>query len=155
MVRVLLTDARLLEAKEKAILEKKRELLTDTKVEGIRVYAFPSGEVTIGVAYRIPGIETRMEFTFGKYPEEIRIPEARKLALIVRTLADNGIDVHEGLKPRLMKELRRDGLDWRCELSPPAPKRVPPFQVIEPRIRGYVGPPQLPAPKPKARKRKD
>lgn len=141
MARVTLTDARILEAKEKAMLERTRERLTDTKVEGIRVNAFPSGDVTIGVSYRMPGIETRMEFTFGKWPEDIRIPEARKLALIVRTLADNGVDVHEGLKPRLMKELRRDGLDWRCELSPPAPKRVPPFQVIEPRIRSYVGSP--------------
>lgn len=147
MARVLLTDALILEAKEKAILEKKRELLTDIKVEGIRVYAFPSGDVTIGVFYRVPGLKTRMEFTFGKWPEEIRIKEARKLALVVRTLADNGIDIREGLQPRLMKELRRDGLDWRCELSPPAPKRKPPFQVIEPRIRGYGGPPQLPAPR--------
>lgn len=153
MARVFLTDALILEAKEKAILGKSRELLTDTKVEGIRVYAFPSGEVTIGVFYRVPGLKTRMEFMFGNYPKDIRIPEARKLALVVRTLADNGIDIREGLQPRLMKELRRDGLDWRCELSPPPPKRSPPFEVIQPRIRGYHGsPPQLPAPKPKARK---
>jgi hypothetical protein len=95
-----------------------RQTITDPHQPGLRANIFKSGQVSFIVEYRIPGFTTRSHLTLGNFPD-MSIEEARELAVVVRELGSRGVDVQAGLHDRLIQELRRDGLNWRPELSPP------------------------------------
>lgn len=129
----VLKIADLQDAKKIAIMNKTRERLTDAHAPGLRVIAYPSGQVTFSVEYRIPGIKTRMNVTLGYWPDTMSIHEAREVAETVRELGERGVDVQLGLHTRLVQELKRDGVNWRPTLCPPAaspPKRPSPRRPV-------------------------
>lgn len=119
---VPLTDSRLTAAKKTAIKLKTRQKPTDPECSGLRVDAYPTGKVTFSAEYKMPGIATRMHVKLGEWPE-MPIVEARKLTELVRDLGMRGVDVQWGLHTRLVQELKRDGLDWRPALAPPARRK--------------------------------
>lgn len=86
----------------------------DDVVPGLRFVMNPSGLVTFHIQYGVG--KERKYLLLGSLNKErddhISIEEARELAETVKGLAEHGIDPAEGLHRRLIRELKRDGLDW-------------------------------------------
>ena len=110
----------------------------DDRQTGLRAIIRKSGTVTFHAMYQIG--ESRPMITVGHFPDTT-IEEARHLTKVVRSLADKGIDVQEGLHQRLLKELERDGTNWRPDRTVPS---VTPNKVMrELEKRGIKIPPAV------------
>ena len=93
-----------------------RLVVSDEMQPGLRANVF-KGYWSYIVEYKLPGIATRPHLTLGEHPAT-SITEARQLAKTIRELGSMGIDVQEGLRQRLVAELKRDGTKWRPAMAP-------------------------------------
>jgi hypothetical protein len=84
-------------------------------VAGLRAQVHRSGLVSFHVSYYVG--DKRPFINIGSLnedePDHITITEARQLAKTIKALGDKGIDVQDGLHKRLLRELKRDGTNWR------------------------------------------
>lgn len=92
-----------------------RVRVSDDMVTGLRAVVNRSGLTTLHCSYEIG--ENRPFILLGSLnPGEdnhITIKEARELTKTIKALAAKGIDVQDGLHARLMRELKRDGANWK------------------------------------------
>jgi len=87
-----------------------RTTFTDSIVPGLRAIVRVTGLISYHVQYTVDG--NRMYLKIGDHPDTT-IAEARILAVIVRALAERGIDPQDGLHKRLIRELRERGAAWK------------------------------------------
>lgn len=87
----------------------------DDVVPGLRFVMNPSGLVTFHIQYTVG--KERKYLLLGSLNKErddhISITEARDLAETVKALAEKGTDPADGLHKRMIRELRRDGANWK------------------------------------------
>jgi len=95
---------------QKGRIPLERVTITDEMQTGLRAIVRNTGGVSFHVNYDVDG--SRPYLKLGEHPG-MSIPEARRLAQIVRGLADLGIDPQAGLHERLIRELKEKGLKWR------------------------------------------
>lgn len=93
---------------------------SDPVQSGLVVVVTSSGDISWHASYMFG--DRRPYIVIGRYPE-MSMSEARQMTKLIRDLAANGVDVQEGLHSRLIAELKRDGIDWRPEMSAPPRKR--------------------------------
>jgi hypothetical protein len=91
----------------------KRPQITDSLVPGLRARFEASGDIGFYVHYSlVSGDKDRFQQLIGYYPE-MSIEEARRIANVAKHLADHGINIQDGLLPRLIRELQEYGTTWR------------------------------------------
>lgn len=97
-----------------------RQQISDDRVVGLRAVIYKSGLVVFHVSYYAGKGEpdTKRPFirigTLNKdEPDHLTVEEARELARTIKALSDKGIDPQRGLHERLVKELKRDGVNWK------------------------------------------
>ncbi|MDB5615919.1 Arm DNA-binding domain-containing protein [Tardiphaga sp.] len=83
---------------------------SDDVQHGLRAIVRKTGTITLHAHYEIG--ESRPMLKVGDLPGST-IAEARKITKTVRALAAKGIDVQDGMLPRLLRELREQGENWR------------------------------------------
>lgn len=93
-----------------------RQQISDDVETGLRAIVYKSGLIVLAVSYNVS--EGNRPFlrlgTLNKdEPDHLTIEEARDLARTVKTIANRGIDVQDGLLRRLIQELQRDGVNWQ------------------------------------------
>lgn len=98
---------------------KKRRMITDSVVPGLRAVGRPTCLVSFHVDYFIG--ESRCLWKIGDYPET-SIEIARILAGTVRALAAKGIDPPEEMRKRMFRELIEQGANWTPSGSAPQEK---------------------------------
>ena len=86
-----------------------RVRISDDQQPGLRIHVYKTGAVIFHAEY-VVGI-TRALVKFGEWPD-MSLQEAREITKIIRALAEKGIDVQDGFYPRLVRELKRDGVRW-------------------------------------------
>lgn len=91
--------------------------VTDEMQPGLRASVFKTGNWSYIVEYKVKGHLGRPHITIGEHPV-MSISEARELARIIRHLGSIGINPQEGLRERLVAELKRDGIQWRGGMAP-------------------------------------
>ena len=87
-----------------------RVTVSDNIQTGLRAIIRNTGLISFHVQYDIDG--SRPYLKIGDHPE-MSVERARRIAGIVRTLADHGIDPQAGLHERLVRELEDKGVKWR------------------------------------------
>jgi hypothetical protein len=92
-----------------------RLTVSDDLVTGLRAMISNTGEVSYHASYSLRG---ERPFLFigsanKKSPDYISLSDARELTKTIKALADKGVDVKDGLMPRLRRELLKDGEFWR------------------------------------------
>ena len=92
-----------------------RVTVSDDMVTGLRAVVYKSGLISFAISYHFDGERPFLKLGVldEKSPEHITIAEARELAKSVKALADKGTDVQAGLHARLIKEIKRDGANWK------------------------------------------
>lgn len=92
-----------------------RITVSDDFVVGLRVMILKSGAVSYHVSYHLNGERPFLYIGSAKKgdPDYLPLAEARETAKTIKALAEKGVDVQDGLLPRLMRELKRDGVRWR------------------------------------------
>jgi hypothetical protein len=95
-----------------------RTTVSDDLVVGLRALITKDGVVTYHANYHLGGIGgkrgyLRLGTLDPKAKDHISLDDARELTKTIKTLSAQGIDPEEGLHARLVKELLRDGTDWR------------------------------------------
>lgn len=95
-----------------------RTTISDDLQRGLHVMFRKTGHVSFHIHHERGDIRAYM--IVGHYPEgsdrkagQAAIDDARNLADTIVRLADMGVDVTDGLYPRLFRELREKGLNWR------------------------------------------
>jgi hypothetical protein len=100
---------------ESGKLPLERVRVSDDMVVGLRAVVNRSGLVTLHISYGIG--DDRFFLLLGSLNKtednHISIDDARDLAKTIKSLADRGVDVQEGLHKRLMKELKEQGTRWK------------------------------------------
>jgi hypothetical protein len=94
----------------------KRVQHSDDMVTGLRAQVFPTGLISYHVSYYCGEERPFIMIGYGhdkKDPLYLSVQEARQVAKTIIALADKGINVQDGLLPRLIRELKRDGEKWR------------------------------------------
>lgn len=86
-----------------------RPQITDGLVEGLRC-RFETHSSAFYAHYFIG--KDRKQQVIGYWPE-MSIPEAREIVGIIKELAARGVNVQDGLIPRLARELKQHGINWR------------------------------------------
>lgn len=84
-------------------------LVDDVQV-GLRAIMRKAGTIAFHVHYEFK--DSRPLLKIGEHPD-MSIDEARALAKTIVQLGKQGIDVQEGLHNRLMRELKKEGTNWR------------------------------------------
>jgi hypothetical protein len=87
-----------------------RVTVTDDAQVGLRAIIRNTGLISFHVTYDVDG--SRPYLKLGDHPA-MSVTRARAVAKTVRGLADNGVDVQQGLHERLIRELEKDGMKWR------------------------------------------
>lgn len=93
--------------------------LTDDMVTGLRVHIFKDGTINFLTNYHFGDHTKRHDFKIGeltadsKSPDHLSLENAREITKIIQSLSLNGIDVQDGMRRRLIRELLRDGRQWR------------------------------------------
>lgn len=90
-------------------LKKARPQITDGMTPNLR--ARFEGERTAFYAHYFIGKERKQQL-IGHFPE-MSITQARRVFRIIEDLAVRGINIQDGLIPRVVKELEQHGTDWR------------------------------------------
>lgn len=95
--------------------------VSDNEVSGLRAIIRNTGTITYHVNYMIntKSGQQRTYIKIGDYPG-INLSTARDRAEAIIALGKKGVDVQEALHDRLMREIDRDGQNWRPALSSPA-----------------------------------
>jgi hypothetical protein len=92
-----------------------RQQISDDMVVGLRAVVNRSGLISFHVSYYVG--DKRPFMVIGDLNEDsdkhLSITEAREIAKTIKALGDKGVDVQDGLHKRLVRELKRDGLQWR------------------------------------------
>jgi hypothetical protein len=94
-----------------------RFTISDDRVTGLRAMVTKDGRITLHASYHCG--DERPMLKLGelnvppKHPDYISVDDARELTKVIKALGDKGIDPQDGLQRRLIKELKRDGTDWR------------------------------------------
>jgi hypothetical protein len=92
-----------------------RVRVSDDMVVGLRAVVNRSGAVSLHVSYEVG--EERPFMLLGSLNRDaknhITIDKARALAKTIKALGDRGINVTEANDRRLLKELERDGSNWK------------------------------------------
>lgn len=91
--------------------------VSDSMVTGLRAQIFVSGVISYHVSYYYDEGTKRPFLLFGyankDHPLYLTVADARHIAKTIIGLAEKGTNVQDGLLPRLIFELNRDGLKWR------------------------------------------
>jgi hypothetical protein len=99
--------------------------LTDTEGNGLRVIIRRTSKITYHCHYFAPdppedSDDEDFEIAGGKRPLQkigsypaTSVATVRHRAMVISTLAKNGIDFRWGMLPRLLKEIDEKGLKWR------------------------------------------
>lgn len=82
-----------------------RTTISDDVQPGLRAYV-SEDRISFHVYYTVAGKGIHPVMYLGRYPE-MTIDEARELAGKVRVLAATGVDPQEGLRERMIEEIRR------------------------------------------------
>jgi hypothetical protein len=92
-----------------------RLTVSDDLVVGLRAMVFKNGEISYHASYTLHGERPFLQIGSAnkKSPDYLTVTDAREITKTIKALADNGIDVKDGLMPRLRRELLRDGVKWR------------------------------------------
>jgi hypothetical protein len=92
-----------------------RFTISDDLQVGLRCLILKSGEVTYSASYHFAGERPYLKIGSARKedPDYLPLAEAREITKTIKALADKGIDVQEGLLPRLIRELKRDGVRWK------------------------------------------
>lgn len=94
-----------------------RFTISDDRVTGLRAMVTKDGRISLHASYHIG--DERPMFKLGDlnvppdHKDYLSIEDARELTKTIKALGDMGIDPQEGLHRRLIKELQRDGKNWR------------------------------------------
>lgn len=93
----------------------KRMQHSDDMVTGLRAQIFPSGAISYHVSFYCGDERPFLLIGYANkdHPLYLTVQDAREVAKTIIGLANRGVNVQDGLLPRLIKELRRDGLKWR------------------------------------------
>jgi hypothetical protein len=83
---------------------------SDDVQHGLRAIVRKTGTITLHAHYEIG--DSRPMLKVGDIPGST-IAEARKLTKTIRALAAKGIDVQDAMLPRLLRELKEQGENWR------------------------------------------
>lgn len=83
----------------------------DDQQPGLQFVFYKTGDITCHAGYAINA--SRPLAKIGDYGDNMNLQEARHITKLVRELGDRGIDVQDSYLPRLIRELKRDGLKWR------------------------------------------
>lgn len=98
-----------------------RTVLSDDLVTGLRAIVRNTGSVSLHASYHFDDGRPMMKLGDPtlppKDPDYISLDDARELTKTIKHLALNGIDVQEGARRRLVRELLRDRESWRPEKS--------------------------------------
>jgi hypothetical protein len=86
-----------------------RSQITDGLVPGLRA-RFEADRTAFYAHYFVAG--ERKQQLIGHFPE-MSIPVAREVVKTIKALADKGINIQDGLVPRLIQELIQLGDAWR------------------------------------------
>lgn len=103
-------------ASGKIPLKHGRQVVSDDMEPGLKANVFKNYWAYI-VEYKVAGKDARSHITIGEHPV-MPISEAREIAKVIRYLGKKGIDVQDGLRARLIAELKRDGIQWRGGMAP-------------------------------------
>lgn len=92
-----------------------RLTISDDIVTGLRCLILKSGEATYSASYHFAGERPYLKIGSAHKgdPDYLPLADAREITKTIKALADKGIDVQDGLLPRLRRELLRDGVKWR------------------------------------------
>jgi hypothetical protein len=92
-----------------------RLTISDDLVVGLRAMISNSGEISYHASYTLRGERPFLNIGSAnrQAPDYISLTEARQITKTIKALAHKGIDVKDGLMPRLRRELLRDGEKWR------------------------------------------
>lgn len=103
----------------------KRLQLSDKMGNGLRVIIRPTGHISYHCHYFAPewpadlvaddedeAKVVRPLKKIGVYPES-SVAKVRQRALVITTLAKNGMDYRWALLPRVLREIDKEGLKWR------------------------------------------
>jgi hypothetical protein len=94
----------------------KRVQHADDMVTGLRAQVFPTGLISYHVQFYCGEDRPFMLIGYGhdkKDPMYLTVEEARNVARTIIALGAKGINPQEGLLPRLIKELKKEGDRWR------------------------------------------
>lgn len=97
----------------------KRVPFADDMVTGLRAQVFPSGIISYHVSFYVgdPADKNRPFMLIGYANKEdplyMTVQEARNMAKTIVALGRKGINPQDGLLPRLIHELKRDGENWK------------------------------------------
>lgn len=94
-----------------------RLVVSDEVQPGLKANVFKSGYWAYIIEYKVRGKDGRPHITIGEHPV-MPIKEARELARVIRYLGEQGLDIQDGLRDRLVAELKRDGIQWRGGMAP-------------------------------------
>lgn len=92
-----------------------RQQISDDRVVGLRAVCHQSGHIAFHVSYYVGDKRPFMkigDFDKGS-PDFMTIEEAREVAKTVKALGEKGVDVQNGLMRRLIRELQKEGVNWR------------------------------------------
>lgn len=93
-----------------------RQQLSDDLVVGLRAMIHKTGRIAFHASYYVGDKRPFMFLgTFGDKtdPDYISIEDAREITKTIKALGEKGIDVQQGLHRRLIRELKRDGVNWK------------------------------------------
>jgi hypothetical protein len=92
-----------------------RITVADDLVVGLRALILKSGAVSYHASYHLKGERPFLYLGSAKKGDVDYLPlaEAREITKTIKALGDKGVDVRDGLLPRLVRELKRDGIKWR------------------------------------------
>lgn len=93
----------------------KRVQHADDMVTGLRAQVFPTGIISYHVQFYVGDQRPFMLIGYGNKsdPMYITVQEAREIAKTIIALGKKGINPQDGLLPRLIHELKRDGTNWK------------------------------------------
>lgn len=92
-----------------------RTTVSDDLVVGLRIMILKSGTISYHASYTLKGERPFLYIGSANrdQPDYLSLAEARETVKTIKALADKGVDVQDGLLPRLIRELKRDGVKWR------------------------------------------
>lgn len=94
----------------------KRVQHADDMVTGLRAQVYPTGLISYHVSYYVGEERPFMLIGYGhdkSDPLYLTVQDARHVAKTVIALGEKGINPQDGLLPRLVHELKRDGANWK------------------------------------------
>jgi hypothetical protein len=93
----------------------KRLQHADDLVTGLRVQIFPSNIISYHVQFYVGDQRPFMLIGYANKdnPMYLTVQEAREIAKTIIALGNKGINPQDGLLPRLIRELKKEGEKWR------------------------------------------